>query len=54
MQEEVQKRTEINELGEFALIQLLTSEFVKQQPSTVKGIGDDAAVSSIWGISLLL
>ena len=44
MQEEVQKRTEINELGEFALIQLLTSEFVKQQPSTVKGIGDDAAV----------
>lgn len=44
MQEEVQKRTEINELGEFALIQLLTSEFVKQQPSTLKGIGDDAAV----------
>lgn len=44
MQEESFKRTEISELGEFKLIKLLTSEFAKLQNSTIKGIGDDAAV----------
>lgn len=37
---------EINELGEFGLIDQLTKEFPLKNPSTVKGIGDDAAVLS--------
>ncbi len=38
------KRTEIGELGEFGLIEKLTSSFVLQQESSIKGVGDDAAV----------
>lgn len=38
------KRTEIAELGEFALIDRLTSKFAAKQSSTLKGVGDDAAV----------
>lgn len=37
-------RTELNELGEFALIERLTDEFEKHNESTVKGVGDDCAV----------
>lgn len=44
--EETQKqsRTEINELGEFGLIELLTKNVQLKHASSVKGIGDDAAV----------
>jgi thiamine-monophosphate kinase len=38
------KRTELSDLGEFGTIDLLTKSFQNQRPSTVKGIGDDAAV----------
>lgn len=38
------KRTEISEFGEFGLIEHLTEKFKIQNPSTIKGIGDDAAV----------
>ncbi len=38
------KRTEINELGEFGLIDRLTKNFPIKNSSTLKGIGDDAAV----------
>ncbi len=38
------KRTELGELGEFGLIKHLTESFSIEQPSTIKGIGDDAAV----------
>jgi thiamine-monophosphate kinase len=38
------KRTDVNTLGEFGLIDHLTSHFPIQQSSTVKGVGDDAAV----------
>ena len=38
------KRTEISEFGEFGLIEHLTKHFKIQNPSTIKGIGDDAAV----------
>lgn len=38
------KRTDINELGEFGLIDHLTSQFKLHNPTSVKGIGDDAAV----------
>lgn len=36
--------TEISKYGEFGLIRHLTESFVVSNPSTVKGIGDDAAV----------
>lgn len=41
-----QSKTDLSQLGEFGLIEHLTHNFSIQQPSTVKGIGDDAAVLS--------
>lgn len=38
------KRTSLEELGEFGLINHLTKDFTITQKSTLKGIGDDAAV----------
>ena len=38
------KRTEIAELGEFGLIDRLTAGFKPARKSTLKGVGDDAAV----------
>lgn len=38
------KRTELSELGEFGLISHLTSDIKTIHTSTIKGIGDDAAV----------
>lgn len=38
------KRTDVNELGEFGLIDHLTRNFPLRNPSSVKGVGDDAAV----------
>jgi len=37
-------RTEISTLGEFGLIKHLTNSIKMQQPSTLKGVGDDSAV----------
>ncbi len=37
-------RTPLNELGEFGLIKHLTKDFELNNPSSLKGIGDDAAV----------
>lgn len=37
-------RTKLSELGEFGLIEHLTKGFEPKLPSTIKGIGDDAAV----------
>jgi thiamine-monophosphate kinase len=39
-----QQRTSLSQLGEFGLIDLLTQNFKITQASTLKGIGDDAAV----------
>jgi len=39
-----QQRTSIAQLGEFGLIDHLTKQFEITQPTTIKGIGDDAAV----------
>lgn len=38
------KRTEISELGEFGLIDRLTSKFTTKHATTLHGVGDDAAV----------
>lgn len=37
-------RTELEQLGEFGLIETLTKSFNNTQPSTIYGVGDDAAV----------
>lgn len=39
-----EKRTELSELGEFGLIDHLTKKFENKNSSTIKGVGDDAAV----------
>lgn len=39
-----QSRTALGELGEFGLIEHLTKYFAISQPSTIMGIGDDAAI----------
>ena len=41
-----EKRTEISEVGEFGLIDTITSEFQIRNSSTRLGIGDDAAIIS--------
>lgn len=44
MSENKTKKTNVNELGEFGLIDHLTKNFTNKRKSTVKGVGDDAAV----------
>jgi thiamine-monophosphate kinase len=44
IEEKNPQRTSLSQLGEFGLIDHLTKYFTVQQPSTLKGIGDDAAV----------
>lgn len=44
LEDKNQPRTSIAQLGEFGLIDHLTAQFQIAQPSTLKGIGDDAAV----------
>ena len=48
------KRTEISELGEFALIDRLTHDFAPVQPSTLTAAGDDAAVIDAGGDTAML
>ena len=48
------KRTEIAELGEFGLIDRITAGVEAKNPSTIKGIGDDAAVVAGGGRYKLL
>lgn len=50
----MEKRTEINELGEFGLIDKLTADFPVFHKSTVKATGDDAAVIESGGVYCLL
>ena len=38
------KRTDVNKLGEFGLIEHLTKGFLLNNASSVKGVGDDAAI----------
>ena len=43
------QRTPLSELGEFGLIEHLTNHIEIKQPSTIKGIGDDAAILDFEG-----
>lgn len=49
-----EKQTEINSLGEFGLIDRLTRDFPIKNPTTIKGVGDDAAVMHYGDDSELL
>lgn len=48
------KRTELETLGEFGLIDQLTKGFTTHVATTIKGVGDDAAVISISETEALL
>ncbi|UMY66519.1 MULTISPECIES: thiamine-phosphate kinase [unclassified Flavobacterium] len=43
------QRTPLSQLGEFKLIEHLTKRFELKRPSTLKGVGDDAAVLDFGG-----
>jgi thiamine-monophosphate kinase len=51
---ENKERTDINELGEFGLIDHLTANFKIKNDYSVKGIGDDAAVLDAKGMQTLV
>ena len=44
MEENNTERTDLDELGEFGLIERLTADFPLRNASSLKGVGDDAAV----------
>jgi thiamine-monophosphate kinase len=49
LEDKEQKKTSLEEMGEFGLIDHLTSSFKLQHDSSVKGVGDDAAVLDYKG-----
>ena len=49
-----EKRSEISQLGEFGLIDHISEKFNPKNVSTVKGIGDDAAVITAGDDCLLI
>lgn len=49
-----QQRTDLSTLGEFALIEHLTNNFKINHSSTIKGIGDDAAVLNFENKKIVL
>lgn len=49
-----QQRTEIGSIGEFGLIDRITADLEMKQDSTIKGVGDDAAVINAGGKSQLV
>ena len=51
---ENKERTDIAELGEFGLIKHLTDSFKVKHESSIKGIGDDAAVLNFEGKEVLV
>lgn len=49
-----EKRIEISQLGEFGLIDRINRQFTLKNPSSLKGIGDDAAVIQTSGEECML
>lgn len=54
MENQDKNRTDVNELGEFGLIEHLSKYFVDRNESTLKGIGDDAAVIKNQGLETVV
>ena len=48
------KRTELYELGEFRVIDRLTEKATPKNPTTLKGVGDDAAVINTDGKKMII
>jgi len=48
------KRTDVNSLGEFGLIDHLTKTFKSTKKSTKKGVGDDAAVMEFGNLQTVI
>lgn len=44
LEDKGEQRTALSDVGEFGLIKHLTKHFTIDQPTTIKGVGDDAAV----------
>ncbi len=53
-EENTNNRTELDELGEFGLIDQLTQDFPLRNESSLKGVGDDAAVINHEGYRTLV
>src|SRR5476651_1452727 len=51
---ENEEKTNIEQMGEFGLIDYLTKNIKISQPTTVKGVGDDAAVLDFSGKKVLI
>ena len=54
MKIKIHRRTSLEALGEFALIKHLTQHFELTQDSSLKGIGDDAAVLDFKGMKTVV
>ena len=54
MSDEKVKRTDISTLGEFGLIDHLSSGITLRRKETIKGIGDDAAVLDYGGDPIIV
>lgn len=50
----MEERTELNELGEFGLIDKITADTKIHHDSTIKGVGDDAAVIDVGDKYMLI
>ena len=50
----MEQRTELSTIGEFGLIKLINAKFPINNPETLKGIGDDAAVINSAGKELVV
>jgi thiamine-monophosphate kinase len=54
MPENKNKLTELSEIGEFGLIKRLTKNIKLKNQSTIKGVGDDAAVLYYGGNQIVV
>jgi len=54
LEDKNQERTSLEELGEFGLIDHLTKNFELKQPSSIVGVGDDAAVMDHNGKKIIV
>ncbi len=54
LEDKNKNKTNINSLGEFGLIDILTKDIQIKNPSTIKGIGDDAAVMNFKKDNVLI
>ena len=53
LKEKNQSKTDLSSLGEFGLIEHLTTQFKIKNKSTIIGIGDDAAILNFKGESVV-